>query len=122
MSETIRAAATSLFGGDGKFNQESVSSLNGKTAIVTGATKGIGFEVAKTLALAGAKVILLSRKTEHGEEAVKQIKELATKETTSVNIDFKECDLGSLKDVKAVADELASQEQRLDLVGFLLSP
>ena len=32
--------------------------LNGRTALVTGSIQGIGFEVAKTLALSGAKVVL----------------------------------------------------------------
>ncbi len=38
--------------------------LSGKTAIVTGASKGIGLAIAKQLAWAGAKVVLSSRKQE----------------------------------------------------------
>ena len=43
--------------------------LNDKVAIVTGASRGIGAEIARTFAAAGAKVVLASRKIE-GLEAV----------------------------------------------------
>jgi NAD(P)-dependent dehydrogenase (short-subunit alcohol dehydrogenase family) len=48
--------------------------LTGRTAIVTGATKGLGKEFARTLALAGASVGLCSR---HGDEAEAVAAELA---------------------------------------------
>lgn len=38
--------------------------LNGKTALVTGATQGIGFEIAKTLAKHGAKVFVCGTSSE----------------------------------------------------------
>ncbi len=47
--------------------------LQGKTALVTGATSGIGREVAKQLAAAGASVIVGGRDAERGAEAVAEI-------------------------------------------------
>ena len=44
-------------------------SLAGKTAIVTGSIQGIGFETAKTLALAGAKVVINNHKESEKLEA-----------------------------------------------------
>jgi NAD(P)-dependent dehydrogenase (short-subunit alcohol dehydrogenase family) len=45
--------------------------LSGKTAIVTGASKGIGFEIAKGLAEAGASVVLSSRNQSDIEKAAR---------------------------------------------------
>jgi NAD(P)-dependent dehydrogenase (short-subunit alcohol dehydrogenase family) len=50
-----------------------IPSLNGRTAIVTGASRGIGLAIAQTLAAGGANVILTSRTKENAEEAAKQV-------------------------------------------------
>jgi len=48
--------------------------LSGKTAIVTGSIQGIGFEIAKSLSLAGAKVVINNHKNpELLDEKVKEI-------------------------------------------------
>lgn len=48
--------------------------LNGKIAIVTGATAGIGKEIAKTLASKGATVVCVGRNKERGNAVVEEIK------------------------------------------------
>jgi NAD(P)-dependent dehydrogenase (short-subunit alcohol dehydrogenase family) len=47
--------------------------LDGKTALVTGASKGIGFAIAKAMAESGAKVMLSSRKQAGLEKAAAEI-------------------------------------------------
>lgn len=52
--------------------------LEGKTAIVTGGTRGIGFEIVKKFLNAGAKVALFGSHQETVDNALKQIKEQKT--------------------------------------------
>ena len=47
--------------------------LTGKTAVVTGGTRGIGLMIARGLLQAGASVYLSSRKPEAGEAAVAEL-------------------------------------------------
>ena len=50
-------------------------SLSGQVALVTGATRGLGFEIAKALGAAGAQIVLNGRRTEALEAAVATIRE-----------------------------------------------
>lgn len=67
-----------LVASGGRTNPEGTSAmeLKGKTALVTGATGGIGGETAKLLAAAGAEVIVTGRDAERGATIVKAITEL----------------------------------------------
>ncbi|HEX5226242.1 MAG TPA: SDR family NAD(P)-dependent oxidoreductase [Bryobacteraceae bacterium] len=52
--------------------------LGGKTAVVTGATRGIGFAVARALAQAGASVALCGRTQAGVDDAVRRLTEEIT--------------------------------------------
>ena len=52
-----------------------MSSLNNKTAIVTGAGSGIGEKTAEMLAAEGASVVLVGRRLEPLQEVAKRISE-----------------------------------------------
>ncbi|MGV9671751.1 SDR family oxidoreductase [Gordonia sp. NPDC003504] len=51
----------------------SLADLTGRTAVVTGASRGIGFAAATALAAAGANVVVTSRKADAAEAAAREI-------------------------------------------------
>lgn len=54
---------------------ESLFSLQGRTALVTGGNSGIGQAMATALGLAGAKVVLMARRLEELEQAADKLRE-----------------------------------------------
>lgn len=85
-------------------------SLKGKTAIVTGASRGIGKEIALTLASAGAHVILTSRNLEKLNEVKQEIK---SNGGTSTVI---QADMGDSKKIKVFFTEVTERFSKLDLL------
>ncbi|GJQ71617.1 hypothetical protein Trydic_g11317 [Trypoxylus dichotomus] len=84
--------------------------LGGKTAIVTGASSGIGFETAKILAYRGAKVILADK------ENLEETEELIVTDTQNEDVYAKYLDLESLESVREFAREIKYTEDRLDIL------
>ena len=74
------------------------ASLAGKTAIVTGASSGIGVETARVLAKAGAKVIMAVRSIPAAEEAAFRIRQ-----ETCAKVEVRPLDLTDLASVRAFA-------------------
>lgn len=86
--------------------------LIGKTAIVTGANTGIGYETAADFAKRGAKVILACRDPTRGNNAAERI----INETDNPNIFFKQLNLCSFKSVRQFVDDVRKSEVRLDIL------
>jgi NAD(P)-dependent dehydrogenase (short-subunit alcohol dehydrogenase family) len=74
--------------------------LDGKTAIVTGANSGLGYQAAKALADKGAHVIMACRDAGRAEEAVARLR----KEVVEPSLEVRALDLASLDSIHAFAD------------------
>ncbi|KAJ3021177.1 UNVERIFIED_CONTAM: hypothetical protein HDU68_009777 [Siphonaria sp. JEL0065] len=101
---------------DSTFTLDSIPSLDGKIAIVTGGNTGIGYETVKHLALKGAKVFLAARSKERAEAAIAKLKTEAQSLGKSVDIEFVQVDLSDLKQTKEAALGLASKLTHIDIL------
>ena len=84
-------------------------SVRGRTALVTGGSRGIGLMVARGLVEAGAEVVISSRKADACERAAAELSELGT----CVAIP---ADLSSAEGARALAAATAERLPRLDLL------
>jgi gluconate 5-dehydrogenase len=84
--------------------------LTGKTAIVTGGSRGIGAEMAVGLAEAGANLMLCARRAEWLDETVAQFR------ANNFNVEGKICDVAKAEDIQAVVDETVKVFGRVDIL------
>ena len=86
--------------------------LNGKVAIVTGGSRGLGFATAEALAAEGARVVICARGEEQLARAVDQIRA----QRDGVDIAGVAADVSTEEGVRRVIDEAASRFGRLDVL------
>ena len=82
----------------------------GRTALITGATDGVGRVVARALAQQGWRVLVHGRDRPRGEALVREIEQASGRAT------FLAADLASLAEVRRLADAVKQQTSRLDLL------
>lgn len=82
-----------------------------KYVLVTGANKGIGFEVAKQMAELGYFVYLGCRNEQNGQEAISSLKKMNLE-----NVELLQIDVSDLASVKKAATALASKIDALDIL------
>jgi len=83
-----------------------------QTILITGATSGLGRELAQALAKQGATLLLHGRDPKRGLETVREIKEA----TGNESMQFYRADLSSLREVLELARQLISDVTRLDVL------
>ena len=86
--------------------------LNGKTAVITGATGGLGYETALALAGAGANVVLTGRNEAKGRQALQTIRG----QFPNAEIAYETLDLANLASVAEFAKRYAAAHASLDLL------
>ncbi len=97
---------------DEKWMFKDIPSQMGKVAIVTGANRGLGFEVAKALARKGARVIMACRSIEKAEAALKKIRD----DFPDVQMDMIPLDLADLSSIRKFATKFKEKYDRLDIL------
>ncbi|HSR86315.1 MAG TPA: oxidoreductase [Streptosporangiaceae bacterium] len=107
--------------GHGHWTARDVGDQNGRVAVVTGASSGLGLETAKVLATHGATVVLAGRDPGRTDAAAEEIRQQA-----DANVQTAELDLGSLESIRAAAADLTARFPRLDLLinnaGVMFTP
>jgi NAD(P)-dependent dehydrogenase (short-subunit alcohol dehydrogenase family) len=86
--------------------------MDGATAIVTGATSGIGLATAHQMAALGARVVLVGRNQEKLDSALDEIAESSSNGEAAGY----RADLSSLDELRRLAGELLAGEQRIDVL------
>jgi len=89
-----------------------MGSLEGKTALITGGTAGIGFYTAVGLAKRGARVFVTARHESRGREAISEIRRLAGHDATELLI----ADASSLRVNVELANEVSKRVPQLDIL------
>jgi NAD(P)-dependent dehydrogenase (short-subunit alcohol dehydrogenase family) len=94
----------------------------GRTAVITGANTGLGYETARALAGRGAHVVLAVRNVDKGKAAA----DLIARRYPGADVSVQELDLTSLASVHAAADALKGTHHRIDLLvnnaGVMMTP
>lgn len=86
--------------------------MHGKVCVLTGGTSGIGRETAVALAALGARLALICRDRQRGEETVAEI----AARTGNRDVEVRVADLSLQRDVRRVAAELLARHPRIDVL------
>ena len=84
--------------------------LTGKTALITGGSRGLGLQIAEALGEQGARIVLSSRKAADLQEAQKHLSGL------DIEADWIAADNLIEEDVKRLADEAIAKLGRVDIL------
>jgi hypothetical protein len=91
---------------------QNIPDLDGKTAVITGANSGIGYEAARLLAQKNAHVVLAVRNTAKGGKAAREIRSAAPQ----ADVEVMALDLADLASVRQFAGAFSAHHDRLDLL------
>lgn len=91
-------------------NVKELFDLTGKTAIVTGGSRGIGREMAEALAEAGANLMLCARRREWLDETVNEFAERGFSAVGKI------CDVSKPEEVQAIVDSTVKRFGNVDIL------
>lgn len=86
--------------------------MNRKICVITGATSGIGYGIAKGLASQNCELILIGRDRTKGQSAVENLRGIAGHDA----ITYYNTDLCSQKQIRQTGDEIQSSHPKIDVL------
>ena len=81
-----------------------------KTALITGANRGIGLEIVRQLGQIGFHVFLAARNSAKGEAASKAL------QNKSLNVEFIPLDVGDMESIQRAVQLVKSKTPQLDIL------
>lgn len=96
-----------------ELNLNDCSAFNGKTAVLTGGTRGIGAEIVKKLLQINVNIIIGCRNLKDGEKLVNSIRQQGVKTGTAT---FLNLDLMSLASVRKFAKDILASNKPIHLL------
>ncbi len=84
-----------------------MTKFDGKTALVTGGNRGIGFAICQGLLKAGFNVLLAARSTDEGKEAAQKLSEYGT-------VTFVQLDISDDSSIQTAIEQIKQKTDRLD--------
>ena len=91
-------------------NIQQLMDLSGRTALVTGGSRGLGLQMAHALGEAGARVVVAARKAAELEEAVAQLR------ASGIQADWIAADCAREDDIRRLGDEALRLLGRVDIL------
>ncbi|MEM7532765.1 MAG: SDR family oxidoreductase [Chloroflexota bacterium] len=101
---------TKQFGPEG-WTPAQLSSLKGKTYLITGANSGTGFEATRILLSKGAKVVMMNRNADKSAAAIATLKQ---EFGSDADVTFVRMDLAELASVREAAAEVLEKVSHID--------
>jgi NAD(P)-dependent dehydrogenase (short-subunit alcohol dehydrogenase family) len=94
----------------GAVNVRELLSLEGRTALVTGGSRGLGLQMAEALGEMGARLAITARKKDELEEAVSHLKK------RNIAAEAYVCDIGRREAIPPVAEEILTKYGKIDIL------
>ncbi|AQT78533.1 short-chain dehydrogenase [Mycolicibacterium litorale] len=105
-----------------RWTSTDIPDQTGRTAVITGANTGLGYETARALAQHGAHVVLAVRNLDKGKAAA----DLIARRSPQAQVSVQKLDLTSLESIRSAADELRAGHDHIDLLinnaGVMMTP
>ncbi|KAL3427898.1 short chain dehydrogenase [Phlyctema vagabunda] len=94
----------------------SLFGVQGRTALITGGSSGIGLMIARGLVANGCRVYITALATDPIQEVVDELREYARSQETGSEVFGFPSDLSSLASIRSLVDHLATRETSLDML------